>query len=128
MTRLVKIACLVATGVSGVALLLALGSPPPVDRGFKNANLDGARTEAEVVAILGPPGSYATVTTTYQSRHVASSAIGRSALWRDDYATVTVYFRDPEGSMTYWYGGRALVAPQRPWHERLLDYLRDLWN
>ena len=127
MTKNRKIACLVAAGVVGVGLLLALGAPrPPVDRGFKNANLERARTEAEVVTRLGPPGDYRTRSTIYMSRFNALSTTGRQVVWLDDYASIVVYFQDPEGYKTYWYTGRAL--PPRVWHERMLDYLRDLLN
>jgi len=86
---------------AGLVLVLAgIVFPWPVDRGFKDANLEGASTEAEVYAILGPSGDYSTPIRTYGGTFCGTGRVFnhnqkllcREVVWKDDYAVVVVYF------------------------------------
>jgi hypothetical protein len=93
------VACLVVGG-------LAIGSyRSPVDRGFKDADLREANTQAAVVAILGPPGDYSTREQPMWMVTIGQLPRGRPVEWKDDYARVVVYFA-PDGHKTYWNVGK----------------------
>jgi hypothetical protein len=93
-----------------------------VDRGFKDADLSNTRTEAEIAALLGPPGDYSTREQGYEGRLIGPLPTGRRVEWKDDYALVEVYF-SPDG----YLNSMSVLTPspdRRSWFERL----RDLWD
>src|SRR5205823_1807422 len=87
--RLPRWTWLIVVGLIGGGLVLAVGSsrsPVLVDRGFKDANLSDAKTEAEVVAILWPPGDFSTAKPDGYIGGPTSGPPpkGRSVEWTDD--------------------------------------------
>ncbi|MBA4189496.1 MAG: hypothetical protein C0467_16025 [Planctomycetaceae bacterium] len=81
---------------------------PPVDRGFKNASLGHAKTEAEFVALLGPPGDYSTSRRTYEFFKVSDIPEVREIEWKDDYAAVVAAFLGDGGPVAYWNRAKAV--------------------
>jgi hypothetical protein len=114
-----------AAGLTLASLAFATwvyGEKPPVDRGYKDANLSGLRTEAEVVARLGPPGEYATGRPSYVYFHSGPFPTGRRVEWKDDFAMVVIYVipSSPDGFVTYW-NVAGTWGDQRSFFERLRD-------
>jgi hypothetical protein len=107
----------------------------PVDRGFRcvrPADLAGAWTQAEVEAVLGPPGWYATRKPAYSCTLPADPSLAgpgpwpatQRVEWADDYALLAVYF-GPDGRRVFWMGHMA-NPDTRTAVERLRDRIREL--